>query len=938
MRDSLPRCSSLRATHSISSRTAGSHRQREARLRVVIKSLLHVIQMLAWLACAATAPAQDVTTWHYDNARSGVQSHETVLTPSNVHYSTFGKLFSLPVLGDVYAQPLYLGQYTMSDGKVHNVLIVATAEDYVYAFDADGKNPSTGYLWRKSLLGSGETWMSYLDANGDVDIKPNIGIIGTPVVDRTSGTIYVVAKSKTTSGTVVFRQRLHALNIADGAEKLNGPTLIQASVPGLGDGGTTITFNAHTENQRAALLLAPAPVGSGKAVFIAWASHGDFFVYHGWVLAYDAANIASRVGTWVNTPNGKQGGIWMAGGGLSSDNSGNIFGAGGNGTFDANAGGKDYGTSAFRLSFGTSGLALGDSFTPSNEASLSNADNDMGTSAMCLLPTQSGSVPRLTVTVDKSGTIYLMNRDNLGGFSSSGDSSRQHFSDGGFSIHNSLAFFNNMLYLGVDGGPLEAWAFNPSSELFSTGPQSESSALFGSNGKNGAGSTPSISGNGAANGIVWALDNFAYYNRAPVLHAYDARNLGTELYNSTQAANNRDAGAIAVKFTTPTIANAHVYVGGRNAVTVFGLGVSGGIPAAAPSFSPAGGTYSGAQTVTMSDSTANASIYYSTSGPASTGSTLYTGPIQVATSETLSAVAIAPGFTESAETVEGYTIGTTGGSGTAVSLASIANTFGLYTDGTAFSTGGLDGTGAAYSANLLGTSLNYSGTHYVFGAANQKDVVKGISAPVIPLTAGNFAGLKFLGTGLAANQPSQVFTVTYTDGTATAFTQSMSDWFTPQTYPGEAIALAMPYRNLSTGARDNRTFNLYQYSFALNSAKMVQSLKLPSNANVAVVAVTLTGASSGGTCNAPSTAGVNVCSPVNNSTVNSPVSAVAKATIAGTLARMEVWVDGVKMFTETTSTTLSTSISLAAGKHRFDFYAVNTAATKWEATVYATVP
>jgi hypothetical protein len=299
-------------------------------------------------------------------------------------------------------------------------------------------------------------------------------------------------------------------------------------------------------------------------------------------------------------------------------------------------------------------------------------------------------------------------------------------------------------------------------------------------------------------------------------------------------------------------------------------------------------------------------------------------------------VAIAPGFTQSSETVESYTIGTTSGQ-TKVSLSAVANTFGIYTDGAVFSTGGIDGTGTAYSGNLLGTSLTYSGIAYAILPANQKDVVKGINAPVIPLNAGSFSSLKFLGTGLVSNQPSRVFIVTYTDGTTTAFTQSLSDWFTPQNYPGEAIALAMPYRNLSTGARDNHTFNLYQYSLALNSAKTVKSLTLPSNTNIAVVAITLTGGTSGGTCNAPSTAGVNVCAPLNGSTVSSPVTAQAKATITGTLARMEVWVDGVKKYTETTSTTLSTSITLTAGSHRFDFYAVNTAGTKWLTTVNATV-
>ncbi len=294
--------------------------------RRLLARSLRAIPLLALLAYASCVTAQDVTTWHYDNARSGVQPAETVLTPSNVNSAKFGKIFSLPVIGDIYAQPLYLHQYQMSDGSLHNVLIVATAEDYVYAFDADGKNPSQGYLWRDFLVGSGETWLTYLDENSDFDIYPNIGIIGTPVVNRAGGTVYVLSRSKTTSGTTKYFQRLHALNIADGTEKLNGPTTIQATVKGLGDDGTTIAFDAQLQNQRAALLLAPTPsAGSGNSVIIAWASHGDQGQYHGWVMAYDAANVALQNGAWVNTPNGVEGGIWMSGGGPSSDGLGNIF-------------------------------------------------------------------------------------------------------------------------------------------------------------------------------------------------------------------------------------------------------------------------------------------------------------------------------------------------------------------------------------------------------------------------------------------------------------------------------------------------------------------------------------------------------------------------------------------------------------------------------------
>ncbi|HTF62529.1 MAG TPA: chitobiase/beta-hexosaminidase C-terminal domain-containing protein, partial [Edaphobacter sp.] len=625
-----------------------------------ITRVLLAIQLMALLAYASCAGAQDVSTWHYDNARTGVQSAETVLTPSNVNSANFGKIFNLPVIGDVYAQPLYLHQYQMSDGLLHNVLLVATAQDYVYAFDADGKNPSQGYLWRKFLVGSGETWLTYLDEDSDFDIYPNIGIISTPVVDRSGGTIYVVSRSKTTSGTIKYLQRLHALSIADGTEKLNGPTTIQATVKGLGDGGTTISFEPRIHNQRPALLLAPTPgVGSGNSVVIGWGSHGDHHLYHGWLIAYDASNISNQVGAWMTTPNGTGGGIWMSGGGPSSDGLGNIFMAAGNGTFDANTGGSDYGASAFRLTLGSS-TTLTDYFTPGDQSSLNADGQDMGTGAVMLLPTQGGSIPHLAMTVDKISTIYLINRDHAGGFTTPGDSSVQSFSGGPYTGRSSFAFFNNLMYAGLGGGPLQAWAFNPQTERFSTTPQSKSANTYGCN-CNGAGTTPSVSANGTANGIVWALDNSGFFDTPAILYAYNAANLSTQFYNSTQAANSRDAAAVAVKFTTPTIANGRVYVGGRNAVTVYGLLSNNAPLTATPTFSPAGGTYTSTQTLTIKDSTPSASIYYTTNGTTpSTGSTLYSAPSQVATSELVQAVAIAPGFSQSAVGSASYTIGTAG--------------------------------------------------------------------------------------------------------------------------------------------------------------------------------------------------------------------------------------------------------------------------------------
>src|SRR5258706_7657137 len=414
---------------------------------------------------------QDVPTFHNDRARSGIQRRETSLTPSNVNTNQFGKLRSFGVDADVSAHPLYISKYKMADGKLHNVLFVATAHASVYAFDANGNNPANGHLWRVSLLGHGETYVSFEDVN-TTDIKPAIGVLGKPVIARSNGSLYVVAKSKTSGRNPVFKQRLHGLNLADGTEKLHGPKLIRATLPGTGDGGSTVSFDPLLNNQRCALLLSPVQEwGSATGdtrndgtsdVFITWASHGDNGQYHGWVLSYNAANISQQTGAWVDTPNGSQGGIWMSAGGLSADTNGSIYGASGNGTFDGDTGGSDFSSTLFKLNVTSSGVSLADWFTPFNQLSLSLVDQDFGVGgAPLVLPDQKGPTPHLMLTADKSGQIYLLNRDNLGHFNAVKNPDVQDFSDGGFPVHSNLVFFNNALYLAPDGGPLEQFAFNP---------------------------------------------------------------------------------------------------------------------------------------------------------------------------------------------------------------------------------------------------------------------------------------------------------------------------------------------------------------------------------------------------------------------------------------------------------------------------------------------
>ncbi len=896
------------------------------------------ISVGAFLLTAALFPAtslhaQNVTTWHYDTSRSGVQQNETTLSPSNVNSTLFGKLFSFSVAGDTYAQPLYVHDYQMNDGNLHNVLIVATEEDMVYAFDADGNNPSQGYLWAKSLAGAGETYVGEPDV-GVKDISPNLGITGTPVIDPGNGVIYVVARSKTTGSSPKFYQRLHALNLANGAEILNGPTQISASFPGTGYGGTTVSFDPLMNNQRASLLLAATPNGpTANSVFIAFASNGDTDPYHGWIISYDAANISTQTGAWVDTPNAEKGGIWMSGGGPSSDNQGNIFFGIGNGNFDAGSGGSDYGDSEIHLALNNSGFTVADSFTPYNQSSLASGDHDMGMAAPLLLPVQtSGDYSNLLVTADKAGTIYLINANQMGGYLTSQDSSVQDFqvpnnnsSGKPYSIHSGFAFFNNTLFVGPDNSPLLAYNFDPVN-LLGTTPSSKSATAYGTCGTcYVSGPTPSVSANNGNNGIVWALDNSLYNNDPAILHAYDATNLAHELYNSTQASGGRDTGGVATKFTTPTIANGKVYVGGRNTVTAYGLLAPPTV--ATPTFSLQSGSYTGAQYVSISDKTSNASIYYTTDGsmpssstsaaytgqiqvassetisaiatlngynqsaeaqatytitaaspqttatptfslksgsyvgaqqvglsdttanaviyytddgsmPNPNTSTAYIGPFQVASSQTISAIAAAPGYNQSAEAQAAYTITSAPPSQVTVSLSSAFNLMGIITDGTKYTTASLNGSGCDFSASQLGNPLAFSSLSYSFGSPNTKNVVKS-AKQVIKLTPGQYSSINVLALAVGTNQKSQVFTVTYSDKSTSKFTQSISDWITPEHYSGESIAKSASYCDAKAGTETKGTHDLYEYTFKLNNAKTAETLTLPSSSGVIVFAITL---------------------------------------------------------------------------------------------------
>lgn len=509
--------------------------------------------------------AASVSTYHYDNSRSGIQSAETSLTPANVNSTTFGKQFSVTVDGMVNAQPLIAKNITTSDGQPHTLLIVATENDSVYAFDADAS--STTPYWQVSLLQAGETAVPAGDVNS-TDITPAVGVVGTPVIDPASGTLYLVSKAKTSAGGYV--QRIHALKLEDGSETMNGPTTIAATIAGTASdaSGGMVSFNALRENQRAALAL------NNGTVWVTWSSHTDNGPYHGWILGYKSSDVSQQTNVFNDTPNGAEGGIWMSAGGPAFDTSNNMFVMTGNGDFSNTAG--NYSSSALKLNAGTSpngSLAIADYFTPYNQASLSAVDADFGVSSGILLPDQAGPHPHLLVTTDKDSDIYLIDRDNMGKYSTTTNNVVQNFYGSIANIKQNLLFFNNTLYISGDNSPMNAFAFNPTTGLFNTTPSSVTSESFTcQNGCYVGGSAPTISENGATNAILWTVDNTAFKVPGPaILRAYNPSDLTKELYDSAQAANGRDAAADAVKFTTPVIANGHVYVAGVNSVTVYGL-------------------------------------------------------------------------------------------------------------------------------------------------------------------------------------------------------------------------------------------------------------------------------------------------------------------------------------------------------------------------------
>ncbi|MGA2562815.1 MAG: pyrrolo-quinoline quinone [Steroidobacteraceae bacterium] len=500
----------------------------------------------------------DVLMYHNDVMRTGQNLTETTLTPSNVNSSSFGLLRMLSADDPVDATPLIVSALTVN-GSQRNVVYVETEHDSVYAYDGD----SGALLATVSLLGANETPS---DTRSCDQVEPEIGITATPVIDRSvgaHGALFVVAMSKDNDGN--YHQRLHALDLVS-LDDLFAPAVIAATYPGSGENSANgvQTFDPAQYKERGALLLLAGQI------YTVWASHCDHEPYNGWIISYNETAL-TQTAVLNFTANGEEGAIWDATG-LAADSNGALYALAGNGTFDTtlNATGfpgqSDYGNSAIKLSVSGSTLSVSDYFTTTSTVSESAADVDLGSGSLLILPDQvdaTGHTQHLLIGGGKDGNFLLLNRDNLGKFNPNGNSVYQALNGalpGG--LYSAPAYFNGSVYVADVGGTLKA--FTLSQALLSASPSSQSSAQFGY-----PGTSPAISANGATNAIVWAV--LSSTNGAAVLHAYNPENLTQEYYNSTQAANNRDAFGNGEKFITPVIANGKVFVGTPSGVAVFGL-------------------------------------------------------------------------------------------------------------------------------------------------------------------------------------------------------------------------------------------------------------------------------------------------------------------------------------------------------------------------------
>ncbi|HEY6770413.1 MAG TPA: hypothetical protein VI386_37190, partial [Candidatus Sulfotelmatobacter sp.] len=503
--------------------------------------------------------AFDVATYQYDNTRAGVNPSETALTPANVNSTVFGKIGFYPVDGPIDGQPLYLSQVVIPSKGTHNIVYAVTEKDSVYAYEADHAN----ILWQVSLLGAGETPSD--DHGCPSQVSPDIGITSTPVIDRNMGphgALYTVAMSKDSSGK--YFQRVHALDLTTGAELFNGPTVVQASFPGTGQGsvGGNVIFDPGQYKERVGLLL------SNGILYTMWASHCDYLPYTGWIIGYDASTLAQAQVLNI-TPNGAWGAVWMSGAAPAADLNGDIYFLDGNGTFDTTLDTNgfpidhDFGNSFIRLST-TGTLQVADYFTMFNTADETAIDQDLGSGGAAVLVDvldNSHNLHQLAIGAGKDKVIYIVDRVMMGKFNAATNNIYQEVTGAlNHGVFSKPAYFNNTIYFGAVSDNIRA--FQISNAFLSASSSSQSGGTY-----QYPGATPTISANGISNAIVWAVED----SSPAVLHAYDATNLANELYNSNQASGSRDHFTTVDKFIVPIVTSGKVFVGTTSGIAVFGL-------------------------------------------------------------------------------------------------------------------------------------------------------------------------------------------------------------------------------------------------------------------------------------------------------------------------------------------------------------------------------
>lgn len=526
-------------------------------------SLMVVAGTLATVAHAQTS----VLTYHNDNARTGQNIAETLLTPANVAASRFGKLFTQAVDGDVYAQPLYVPNLVIAGRGAHNTVFVATEADSLYAFDADtATGANAGALWHVSLLDAAHgaaAGATPVDGRPDLScatIDPQVGITATPVIDLVRKTLYVESFSKE-QGSLIHR--LHSLDLATGAEKPGSPVSVTAHIR---DEHADIPFDSRRELARAGLLL------SHDRVYVSYGSSCDRPRYQGWVLAYDATTLSGR-GAFITAREHGKAAIWMSGAAPAADPDGSVFLATGDGWFDtAMTPPRELGDSILKITPRSAELVLADYFTPYNQALLSRHDGDLGSGGVLLLPVQPGPHPHLLIEAGKQGTVYVLDRDLMTAgnlhFCADCAEDRQVVQElpravsGG--VWGAPVYWNNRVYFSGSGDPVRAFTLQQGRLQASPASTSADSCEY-------PGCGLSLSANGIRDGILWALQLGDFGDKEPsVLKAYDAHDLSRVLYTSNDRPG-RDRAAGSLKFLVPTVANGKVYVGGAGQLTVFGL-------------------------------------------------------------------------------------------------------------------------------------------------------------------------------------------------------------------------------------------------------------------------------------------------------------------------------------------------------------------------------